>query len=1014
MTRYLLILAWCCAGYGSLNAQSSAVAFFETTERILIQDRTTEALAAIAAVKADPQDAAWRAFACVLEGTHLTNMVEIEAAQVQFDSVAVLLKALEADNHPNALRIRWEWRYYEGILHMNTQDYPKAVERWDEGIASIQATLGEAAFALVKFYVGSGALYGQSGQIRKGIERLEAAHTITCAQTPIDSFTLANVNLNLGTIYTNVGNAQAAIPHLEQAAAYLERNLGAGYSQTPMALSALGNALTSAGDYARGAQLQERAIQQFIAAFGEEYYYLVYAYYYTYKAHSLAGRYEEALLMVQKGATLAKALFGPLDATFAQLLALQANTLMNIGRTDGVLAMLDTAQHINRTVKVYNTDLAEMVQFSYPRYYTIKGMRQAAIKAYREAIDFLPERPTDNQRSKAVQGWRALGNLYEREQQYDLAQQAHERALLEVRRLQNHNSDWRYNYAQTLLEAAAFYLGRKQQDRVLVLVDTLTAITTPFPSAMSDFIIQTEAFRVEALRNEHPQEAARYLERAMERLQAFRTSTLKASKLAESGHQLYAAGIATYDALDRPDLLYACFEQSHAATVQLKAQERTAQAADGIPAAVLARQKALKAELARIEKAIYLGQDTAGSTLTLQLIEAQSALQQFQAQLQQDHPRYHQLLQTPPVLPLDELQRGLAPDELLLHYHWAPNHQQVARLSITAQSIDLDYLPLTNDLERAIRDIHDLAQSPAIARADRRRALDVARTQAAILLPDLPSHIQRLTILPDGPLYYLPFELLPLGNQYLIERCIVSYRYTASPLQRTPATARPNASLYAFAPVFEEATAPSNLAVVSSRDTTQRALRDGRFVPLRWSEEEVKALGQLFPDATLRLHSAATRTDLQRALTHGYRMIHIASHSFANLFQSRLSGIACAAPSPTEAAGILYAADLYSLSANADLVTLSSCESGLGALKPGEAMLGINHGLLYAGVPHVVSSLWKVNDRLTARFMTQYYSFIAQGEDYATALHHAKVAMIQADVPVSPNVWAAFLLISAD
>lgn len=1018
MKRYFFaLIGWCLALAGTWAQSSDAILFFEQTERILIEDRGEEAMAAVQAVKAAPEDKAWLALACVLEGSYLTNVMQTEAAHIQFDSAAAIIAQLEEAGHPATQRARWEWLYYEGLLYMNTQRYAEATQRWDTGIDEVKAAQGERSFALVKFYVGAGALYGQSGKGRKSLELFHTAHSIVSEQSPVDSFTLANVNLNLGTMYSNFGNAQKAVPYLEQAAYYLERHVGGHFSQTPMAFSALGSALTSLGEYERGSKLQEKAIQQFIATFGEEYYYLVYAYYYSHKSHALAGRYEEALIFIEKSASLALKIFGPDNLTYAQMLALQANTTMNTGRTEGVKAMLDTAQRVSHTVRAYNTDLDEVILFSYPRYYTMKGMRQEAIAAYLEAIAFLPDAPTDLQRNKAVQGWRALGNLYALEEKHHQAQAAFDRSLEEVRALENHNFDWVYFYSQTLQEAAEYHVERQQYDNALALIDTLTRLTQPFQQALSDHIIRTEALRVRALTPSDPTAAIRYFEQAVEQLQRFRTSTLQASLLTESGHRLYTAGILAYDALDRLDEVYLCFERSRAATLQLKAQARSARTNGFIPEAVLLREKALKEALARIEKAIYLGQDTAESGLSLQLLEAQSALQDFQTQLRSDYPRYQQLLQAHTAIPLPILQKRLATDELLLHYHWSPQQKQVARLSITRDDVSIDYFPITTDLQRAILDLHDLVQSPAVARADRRRILDTHRQQLAILLPDLTLHsddLQRLTIIPDGPLFYLPFELLPLHDgRYLIERYTVTYRYTASPLHTAHSAPQPAATLYAFAPVFAEDAPVDAPTLVSSRDTTQRAIREGRFVPLHWSEQEVNALQDLFPDAQVRLHQAATQADLRQALSGGYRMVHIASHSFANLFRAQLSGIACS-PQASGASSILYATDIYGLSANADLVTLSSCESGLGALKRGEAMLGINHSFLYAGVPHVVSSLWKVNDRYTAQFMAQFYSYIAQGDDYAKALQRAKVDLLSAEVPASPNIWAAFLLMSAD
>jgi CHAT domain-containing protein len=58
---------------------------------------------------------------------------------------------------------------------------------------------------------------------------------------------------------------------------------------------------------------------------------------------------------------------------------------------------------------------------------------------------------------------------------------------------------------------------------------------------------------------------------------------------------------------------------------------------------------------------------------------------------------------------------------------------------------------------------------------------------------------------------------------------------------------------------------------------------------------------------------------------------------------------------------------------DADLVTLSACETGLGTRAGGEGYLGFAQALFAAGARGVVVSLWPVNDKATALLMTRFY-----------------------------------------
>lgn len=87
-----------------------------------------------------------------------------------------------------------------------------------------------------------------------------------------------------------------------------------------------------------------------------------------------------------------------------------------------------------------------------------------------------------------------------------------------------------------------------------------------------------------------------------------------------------------------------------------------------------------------------------------------------------------------------------------------------------------------------------------------------------------------------------------------------------------------------------------------------------------------------------------------------YKIVHIASHSFMNEERPDISGVIFAQPIDSNYTddGILYASETYNLDLNADLVVLSSCESGLGKLFKGEGMIALTRGLLYSGTSNII------------------------------------------------------------
>jgi CHAT domain-containing protein len=83
----------------------------------------------------------------------------------------------------------------------------------------------------------------------------------------------------------------------------------------------------------------------------------------------------------------------------------------------------------------------------------------------------------------------------------------------------------------------------------------------------------------------------------------------------------------------------------------------------------------------------------------------------------------------------------------------------------------------------------------------------------------------------------------------------------------------------------------------------------------------------------------------------------------------------------------------------------------LGKLQAGQGLIGLNRSFLFSGVPNVVFSLWKVNDKFTSELMIEFYKQVLNGEDYAGALRKAKLHLLKNETTAFPSVWSSFLLI---
>jgi len=292
-----------------------------------------------------------------------------------------------------------------------------------------------------------------------------------------------------------------------------------------------------------------------------------------------------------------------------------------------------------------------------------------------------------------------------------------------------------------------------------------------------------------------------------------------------------------------------------------------------------------------------------------------------------------------------------------------------------------------------------------------------------------------LIIVPDGILYYLPFEVLisdikPQNKsnlvfsnfssaRFLIEDYIIDYVPSASILDPALDEAhKKNSRAYlGFGnPSFEdtgETTIDETLAAGLIR------LQGYSLKPLPGTEIEVKNICEMFRDSgDIYIRKEATEENFKKECS-SYKYLLLATHGLLNEKNPMESSLAFSMNSRSSEDGFLKASEVLNLDINAELVVLSACETGLGRIRSGEGVVGLTRSFMYAGTPSIVVSLWSVDSSSTARLMEIFYKKLLSGMNRAEALRQAKLELMKDSDRLygesvsyrHPFFWAPFVFV---
>ena len=364
-------------------------------------------------------------------------------------------------------------------------------------------------------------------------------------------------------------------------------------------------------------------------------------------------------------------------------------------------------------------------------------------------------------------------------------------------------------------------------------------------------------------------------------------------------------------------------------------------------------------------------------------------INEIQTELKSKHSSFYNFTESSNSL--ENVQNRLTSNEVLLNFNVFDSI--IYAFKVTNKDVDLFEITknLPNLKETSTAYLHNL-------KSINLNVNEQSKTLYNILLkPFQLNNKEKLIIVSNSFLCYLPFETLKKEKDYVVTDHVISYANSIKLWQTQSLLPKAkNQNLVAFSPKY-------NLKRVEKTDLDIDMLtREGNY-ELIGAKAEAKLISDLFKGTYFDSEKATKKNFINNS--NQFQIFHLAMHSIMNEEDENKSNLIF---SNNEK---LYFNDIYNLKIPAELVVLSACNTGNGNFKDGEGIMSLSRALTYSGVKSSVYSLWQVPDKETAEIMISFYENLKKGQAKDEALANAKTSYIEKNpMKKHPFYWAGFVV----
>lgn len=398
-----------------------------------------------------------------------------------------------------------------------------------------------------------------------------------------------------------------------------------------------------------------------------------------------------------------------------------------------------------------------------------------------------------------------------------------------------------------------------------------------------------------------------------------------------------------------------------------------------LPESLLNKEEELKAELNLYKNKLF---DTSESSADKKRVwqekiyELDASYLKIQDTIKQNYNSYYQFnFQN---FDIELLQNKLDYDSAIIKY--IVTNDYVFSILITKNNIKLFNLGERETIATSLKKVNDIIKNRILNYQGELNNLK------KLLFSDITlNSYDNITIVPDSFLHYLPFEMLIFSE----DMPLISYSSSLLLLTdlKMKSLKNSNIQIGAFA-----------ASISYNKDVSTNELLN--------VDLEIKNIFEIFEGKAFI--NSSKETFLKQA--NNFDVLHLSMHSSLSNDTPEFSSLNFYGD---EQNNRLFISELYNETFKANMVVLSSCDTGNGIYKNGEGVISLSRAFTYAGVPSTVMSLWKVPDEESAIIMKFFYENLKKGQTKDKALFLAKLDYlnnIDDTFLKHPYYWAGFVV----